>query len=92
MIIAFLEFIILIAAIFLAGFLVNGINEWYNKTFKKDCHKCKHFYLANVASFGDGCEFACRKTGYRTIPMISINERHHWKKCNEFEEETENKQ
>lgn len=87
MIIVLLEFVILIAVIFCFCWLYYKVNEWYNKTFKKDCHKCKHFYLANVASFGDGCEFACKKTGYRTIPMISINERHHYKKCDEFESE-----
>ena len=85
--IGLLMFIVLFGAVFGVCYLIYAIKNWYDRTFKKDCKKCKHFYLANVASFGDGCEFRCKKTGYRTIPMISINERHHYKKCDEFESE-----
>ena len=63
------------------------IQEAYNKIFKKNCLQCKHCYLADVASCGDGCRYKCRKHKYETLNqrMISSNCRTLYKKCNDYE-------
>ena len=66
------------------------IQESYNKIFKKNCLQCKHCYLADVASCGDGCRYKCMKHKYETLNqrMISSNCRTLYKKCNDYERKT----
>ena len=66
------------------------IQEFYNKIFKKNCLQCKHCYLADVASCGDGCRYKCMKHKYETLNqrMISSNCRTLYKKCNDYERKT----
>lgn len=89
MIIGILSALLILVVCFVVMFIITKLIDLFNKLFRKNCFKCKHWYLHNVASFGDGCEFKCKKTGYSTIPMISINTREHWKKCDEFESKDE---
>lgn len=81
-----LMFIIMFVAIFGGCYLTYVIIEWYNKTFKKDCFKCKHWYLHNVPSFGDGHEYRCKKKDCGTNPPM-ITGYHWYVKCKEFEKE-----
>ena len=56
-----------------------------NRLFRKNCFKCKHWDLCDVASMGNGCKYRCKKTGFRS-GMIDMNLNKYYKKCNEFEE------
>lgn len=87
MIYAFLEVIVILVVLVLIVLLVQGVINLYRKLFKKNCFKCKHWYLANVASFGDGCDYRCKKTGRCTPHMISFNCHEWWVKCKEYEKE-----
>jgi len=51
--------------------------------FKKNCYKCKHYNLFDVASVGDGCRYKCSK--FDRIDHSGMNTRVHYEKCNEFE-------
>ena len=82
--------IIKVGANCLLSTLYTLIQESYNKIFKKNCLQCKHCYLADVASCGDGCRYKCMKHKYETLNqrMISSNCRTLYKKCNDYERKT----
>ena len=81
----FIIITILLFVVFIVMILRFTIINWYNKKFKKDCFKCKHWYLHNVSSYGGYCHWKCKKNHRETIPMIKDN--HLYVKCCEFENE-----
>lgn len=81
-------YIIIILAIILliVAVIYELLRRLYNKLFRKNCFKCKHWDLCDVASMGNGCKYHCKKTGFRS-EMIDMNLNEYYKKCNEFEKE-----
>ena len=82
------EFILCTFIIWIVCYIIYSlIQEAYNKIFKKNCLLCKHCYLADVASCGDGCRYKCMKHKYEALNqrMISSNCRTLYKKCNDYE-------
>lgn len=59
-VVAFIAIALLIAMCLL-------IKHLFNVLFKKDCSKCKHYYLHSVTGAGDSATYKCRVDSYRTI-------------------------
>lgn len=81
-------------AVVLAGIVIlivicSGLKSLYDRVFKKNCFDCKYWDLYNVASYGDGCDYKCSKTGHQTPHMISSNCRTYFRKCKNFESKYE---
>lgn len=84
-----IEKIVLICLILyiIFGLLYYGVIFIVHKLFYKNCRRCKHCQLGNVASCGDGADYFCdlvtpRK--YLTNRMVKYSEPI-WKCCKKFE-------
>ena len=72
------------------GFILYGIVEYLiHKWFYKNCRKCKHCKLRNVASCGDGADYSCELSDkpYERLNkkgMVKYSEPI-WRRCNKFE-------
>lgn len=56
--------------------------------FCKNCFKCKHYKLYNVAGSGDCCWYRCDKLDITN--SHSMNDTVYYKKCKYYEEEESN--
>ena len=68
------------------GLLAGWFKAWYDITFKKNCFKCKYYYLYDVASAGDCSWYKCKKCK-EIHDRHSGNTYYRFRKCKEFEEE-----
>lgn len=74
------------------GFILYGIVEHIiHKLFYKNCRKCKHCKLLNVASCGDGADYSCEVSDkpYERINkgrMVKYSEAI-WRRCKKFEKQ-----
>ena len=72
------------------GFILYGIGDYLiHKLFYKNCRKCKHCKLLNVASCGGGADYSCEVSDkpYERINkcrMVKYSEAI-WRRCNKFE-------
>ena len=71
------------------GFILYGIGDYLiHKLFYKNCRKCKHCKLLNVASCGGGADYSCEASDK---PYERLNKRMVksyepiWRRCNKFE-------
>ena len=77
-------------ALVVLGYILYGISEYLiNKLFYKNCRKCKHCKLSNVASYGDGSDYSCELSDkpYERLNkngMVKFSKLI-WRRCNEFE-------
>ena len=77
-------------ALFVVGCILYGIGAYLiHKRFYKNCRKCKHCKLRNVASFGDGADYSCELSDklYERLNkkgMVKYSEPI-WRRCNKFE-------
>lgn len=81
--------LIIIVGLFVLWVLCIVISSFLN-LFKKDCYKCKHYDLYDVASAGDLCWYKCDLKNERDIGT-SMNTRCRYVRCKNFEkkEDTE---
>lgn len=79
-----------IILLFLDTIIISIITSWFNKKFRQNCYECKHYYLKNVASFGDCCWYACDKDD-SIEDRQSMNDRFMYRKCKEFKCREEDK-
>ena len=60
-----------------------------HKWFYKNCRKCKHCKLRNVASCGDGADYSCEASDkpYERLNKNRMVKSHEaiWRRCNKFE-------
>lgn len=68
---------------FLLFYIVLEIKFKLDSKFKKNCFKCKHYNLFDVASYGDSCRHKC--TLKERYDSHSINSNYKFVKCKEFE-------
>ena len=72
------------------GFILYGIGDYLiHKLFYKNCRKCKHCKLLNVASCGGGADYSCEVSDkpyerINTGRMVKYSE-DIWRRCNKFE-------
>ena len=72
------------------GFILYGIGDYLiHKLCYKNCRKCKHCKLLNVASCGGGADYSCEVSDkpYERINkgrMVKYSEAI-WRRCNKFE-------
>lgn len=76
--------IITLIVVFFIAYICYEIDRWYKRTFKKNCFNCKHWYLHNVPSFGDGHEYRCKKKNCGTKPPM-ITGWEWWVKCDDYD-------
>ena len=72
------------------GCIFYGIVEYIiHKLFYKNCRKCKHCKLLNVASYGDGADYSCEVSDkpYKRINKNGMVKSYEpiWRRCNKFE-------
>ena len=72
------------------GFILYGIGDYLiHKLFYKNCRKCKHCKLRNVASCGDGADYSCEVSDkpYERINKGRMVKSYEsiWRRCNKFE-------
>lgn len=56
---------LIVIALFIS--MCSLIKHLFNVLFKKDCSKCKHYYLHSVTGAGGSATYKCRVDSYRTI-------------------------
>lgn len=77
-------------ALVVVVYIIYGISEYLiHKLFYKNCRKCKHCKLHNVASYGDGADYSCELSNkpYDRLNkngMVKFSEPI-WRRCNKFE-------
>lgn len=52
--------------------------------FKKNCYECKHYYLKDVASYGDACWYGC-DINKDIHDQQTMNSKSAYRKCNKYE-------
>ena len=72
------------------GFILYGIIDYLiHKCFYKNCRKCKHCKLRNVASCGDGADYSCEASDkpYERINKGRMVKSYEpiWRRCKKFE-------
>ena len=72
------------------GYIIYGIVEYLiHKWFYKNCRKCKHCKLLNVASCGDGADYSCEVSDkpYKRINKGRMVKSYEaiWRRCKKFE-------
>lgn len=73
-------FIIIVLLIFA---IISFIKFKINKKFKKNCFKCKHYNLFDVASVGNRCRYKCNKLN--RMDSHNMNNHYNFIKCKLFE-------
>lgn len=74
--------IIVVAIIFIIWLVYTVISSFLN-IFKKNCYKCKHYKLYDVASAGDMCWYKCNLKDERDIGT-SMNTRYRYVRCKNY--------
>lgn len=72
-----------IIGIAIVGSIVIGIINRIKKIGKKNCYKCKHYDLYDVASCGDSYRYKCNKHN-RIDDSVSMNEEEHYERCENY--------
>ena len=72
------------------GCILYGIVDYLiHKLFYKNCRKCKHCKLRNVASCGDGADYSCEVSDkpYERINKGRMVKSYEpiWRRCKKFE-------
>ena len=72
------------------GCILYGIGDYLiHKLFYKNCRKCKHCKLRNVASCGDGADYSCEVSDkpYERINKGRMVKSYEpiWRRCKKFE-------
>ena len=62
-----------------------AISRLTDKLFKKPCHRCKHYYLKDVPSCGDGCTMGCKLNRDIRDWHTSSNWVYKCRKCDKYE-------
>lgn len=60
------------------------IADWFNKHFRKNCYKCKHWKLESVAGSGYNCCYICEKHNKAYAQEMNNHER--YTNCKEYQE------
>lgn len=63
------------------------IRTWFNRHFRQNCYKCKHWYLYNVAGSGGICWYKCKQDCIKEQVRQEFNDQEYYMKCSKFEEE-----
>lgn len=71
-----------VVAIMVVGVVSTIIMGEYNKKFKVNCYRCKHYKLHDVNSCG-GCTYKC--TIKDRIDKASNNCHNHYERCKSYE-------
>lgn len=81
--------IIIITVLFVLWIIVTVVSSLLN-LFKKDCYKCKHYDLYDVASAGDLCWYKCDLKEERDVGT-SMNTKCKYVRCKNFENKEDTK-
>lgn len=63
------------------------IRERFDRKFRKNCYKCKHWKLNNVAGSGGIAWYKCEKNCLEDEIRQDFNDTEYYVKCEKFEED-----